>query len=213
MRQSGFFFFQAGHSERSEESELMSTTPPTYVPTELRAGDTWKWTRSLKDYPASAWDLKYEIRGEGAGAKLSITADESGDDFSVTVTAADSKKFGPGMATIQEYVTGGTSEQYTIQVYTVSVLPFIGNLESPYYDAKTTARQALDNLNQAIIAWSKNPTQQITIAGRTKIWSGEELVKMKRVFEQEVRNEEKAEKIRRGIDAGGKILIRMDPTS
>lgn len=186
---------------------------PNYVPTQLRAGDTWKWTRSLSDYPATSWSLKYEIRGEGPGAKLSITATASGSNYSVTVAAASTKGFGAGMATVQEYVTGGTSEQYTINVYTVNILPFIGNLESPYYDSKTTARQALDNINAAIVAWSKNPTQQITIAGRTKIWSGEELYKMKQLFAAEVRNEEQAEKIRRGIDSGRKILTRMDPVS
>ena len=73
----------------------MTAPIPTTEPTELRAGDTWKWTRSLSDYPASIWTLTYVL--VQAAVQKSITASASGDDFSVSVAKATTAAYAEGL--------------------------------------------------------------------------------------------------------------------
>lgn len=66
----------------------MSTTPPTDIPSTLAAGDRWRWTRTLSNYPASAWTCTYYLRGIGT-ADVEGTADGDVHDFVVeAVTTA-----------------------------------------------------------------------------------------------------------------------------
>ena len=56
-------------------------------PKVLQAGDTWTWTRSEPDYPASAgWILTYYFALAGEDPKTVVAA-ASGDDFQATVAA------------------------------------------------------------------------------------------------------------------------------
>ena len=48
----------------------MAVDIPENEPDTLRAGDTWKWTRTLADYPASAWTLKYRFKSAAGGFEL-----------------------------------------------------------------------------------------------------------------------------------------------
>jgi len=45
----------------------MAATIPSDEPARLRAGDTWKWTRTLGDYPAGTWTLKYRFKNAAGG--------------------------------------------------------------------------------------------------------------------------------------------------
>ena len=40
--------------------------PQAYEPEKLTAGVTWKWKKTLSDYPASEWTLTYYLRKDGA---------------------------------------------------------------------------------------------------------------------------------------------------
>ena len=52
-----------------------------YEPEKLTAGVTWKWSKSLSDYPASDWGLNYYIRRNGA-AETSFCSTADGGNFS-----------------------------------------------------------------------------------------------------------------------------------
>ena len=58
----------------------------------VSAGDTLKWRKSFADYPASAgWTLTYYFRAEKGTATITpVVASADGDEFTVTVSAADS---------------------------------------------------------------------------------------------------------------------------
>ena len=61
--------------------------PQAYEPGKLTAGVTWKWKKTLSDYPASERTLTYYLRKDGAAA-TSFSATADGDTHLVTVTAA-----------------------------------------------------------------------------------------------------------------------------
>jgi hypothetical protein len=70
----------------------LAPTVPTYVPDELTAGQTWKFTLSYGDFPAGdGWSLAVYFRGAGTldatVANSRIAAD--GDSHAVTIAAAD----------------------------------------------------------------------------------------------------------------------------
>ncbi len=78
----------------------MAPTTPDGEPTELVAGDSWRWRISdVTDYPQSeGWALKYELLGD---SKLSITPtyQTSGDDdqhWLVAEATTDTEDITPG---------------------------------------------------------------------------------------------------------------------
>jgi len=40
--------------------------PKAYEPEKLTSGVTWKWKKTISDYPASEWTLTYYLRKDGA---------------------------------------------------------------------------------------------------------------------------------------------------
>ena len=61
--------------------------PKAYEPEKLTSGVTWKWKKTISDYPASEWTLTYYLRKDGATA-TSFSATADGDTHLVTVAAA-----------------------------------------------------------------------------------------------------------------------------
>lgn len=93
---------------------------PTQVPKTLVAGDSWSWTRSLPDYPASTWTLKYNFASREKD--FSVTAIASGDDHSVTIAKATTAPYNAGLYQWAATVTDGVA-RYTIERGQVQVLP------------------------------------------------------------------------------------------
>lgn len=73
----------------------MAITTKTGTPSEIRSGDTLTYTLTFGDYPASAWDLIVYFNKEGQGAR-SEAATASGDDFIISLSAAETSQFAPG---------------------------------------------------------------------------------------------------------------------
>ena len=69
--------------------------PKAYEPEKLTSGVTWKWKKTLSDYPASEWTLTYYLRKDGATAtSFSATADS---DTLVTVAASTTSGYAAGV--------------------------------------------------------------------------------------------------------------------
>ena len=58
--------------------------PQAYEPEKLTSGVTWKWKKTLSDYPASERTLTYYLRKDGATA-TSFSATANGDTYLVEV--------------------------------------------------------------------------------------------------------------------------------
>ena len=63
-------------------------------PTTIIAGDSVAWTKSLADYPAPTWTLKYRLVREGKSIEIVATA--SGSDHAIAVLPATSAGWLPG---------------------------------------------------------------------------------------------------------------------
>lgn len=186
----------------------MAADIPTNEPAELRAGDTWKWTRTLADYPASAWTLKYRFKSPTAG--FEIVASAAGDDYSVTVAAATTAGYAAGTYTWIAWVEGGTSEKYTVDTGVCTLdADYRSGTATAGLDDRTHARKTL----AAIEAWieSRNPgVAEYEIAGRRmKYIPVADLLKLRQLYKAEVAAEEAAEAIRTGTGTGRRIQFRL----
>lgn len=179
---------------------------PTNEPQSLRAGDTWKWTRTFADYPAGTWTLKYRFKN--AAAYFEIVAAASGTDHSVSVAAVTTATYAAGSYTWMAWVEGGSSEKYTVDTGTLEVDPDY-RASTAAYDGRSHARKMLD----AIEAWleARDPAvAEYEIAGRRmKFIPIAELVKLRNRYGFEVRNEEAAAALAKGEGLGRKIQFRV----
>lgn len=183
----------------------MSADIPTTEPATLRAGDTWAWTRSLQDYPATTWTLKYSL--VKSGVQKQITATASGTDHAVSVAKATTAAYAAGTWSWVASVTDGTS-RYTVDQGTLTVLTDI-EAASSGYDDRSHAQTMLD----AIEAWleSKDPgVAEYEIAGRRmKYHSVDALIKLRSQYRAEVRREQAAERIANGLGDPRRIFVRF----
>ena len=186
----------------------MAVDIPEIEPTTLRAGDTWKWTKSLPDYPASAWNLKYRFKSPTAG--FEITADETGDEYSVTVAAATSSGYAAGTYSWIAWVEGGTSEKYTVDTGVAVINPDyrIGTATAAL-DDRSHARKTL----AAIEAWIESRDQGVAryaIAGREMQYIPiTDLLKLRQTYKAEVSAEDAAAAIANGLSTGRRIQFRI----
>lgn len=186
----------------------MATIPST-EPSFVRAGDTVAWTRTLDDYPASAWTLKYRLIN--AAGKIDITAVADGDTHSVSVAAATTAAWTAGVYAWQAYVEGGTSERYTVGTGTVTVQPDLA-AEAAGFEARSTAKKALDDTRAALATWiaTNGQVQEYQIAGRVMKYSSIADIEGRiRLLEREVAREEAAEKLAAGLQPPRRVLVRF----
>ena len=52
----------------------MAAESQSYEPEKLTAGMTWKWNKTISDYPATEWTLTYYLRINGPTAPEKIVA-------------------------------------------------------------------------------------------------------------------------------------------
>lgn len=182
---------------------------PNTEPSFLRAGDTVAWRKALADYPATSWTLNYRLIN--AAGKYDIAATADGVDHLVTVSSADSADWVPGDYTWQAYVLGGDSERYTVGTGTLTVQPDLA-AQAAGFDARSTARKALDDTRAALATWiaSNGQVQEYEIAGRRmKYASAADIQARIQLLEREVARETTAEKLAAGLSAGRRVLVRF----
>ena len=185
------------------------TDIPTLEPTVLCAGDTWKWTKSLADYPATSWTLKYRFKHPTA-AGFEVVAAASGSDHAITVSASTSTGYAPGKWTWQSWVEGGSSEKYSIGSGSLQIDPdYRSGVATTAFDDRSHARKTLD----AIEAWieSRNPgVSEYEIAGRRMRYIPiPELLKLRQRYQAEVDAQIAAEAIAAGRSSPRKIQFRI----
>jgi hypothetical protein len=188
----------------------MAADIPTNEPLSLRAGDTWAWTRSLTDYPATAWTLKYRFKHPTA-AGFEITATASGTDHAVSVAAAVTTSYTAGDWTWTAWVEGGTSEKYTVDTGTVTILAdYRSGAASATYDGRTHARKVLAAIEAVIEGRASKDQEEYTIAGRSlKRTPVADLIRFRTLYKAEVANEIAAERLANGIGISKTIGVRL----
>lgn len=183
-------------------------TIPTLEPEQLRAGDTWAWSRSLSDYPAASWTLKYRFKNAAGG--FEIVASASGDNHAVSVAATTTANYAAGQYDWIAWVEGGSSEVYTVDQGSVEVLPNLrAGTATAALDVRSHARKMLD----ALEAWleSRDPgVAEYEIAGRKMKYTPiAELIKLRDRYRSDVRAEEDAARVADGLPSRRKVLVRF----
>ncbi len=172
---------------------------PTIEPTEVRAGDTWAWTITLSDYPATTWTLKYALVKRGGGVQKTITATASGANHAVAVAKSTTAGYAAAVWDWVASVTDGTS-RYTVDSGALLVLPDIEAATSGY-DARSHAVKTLAALEAWIEARDIGVAEYEIAGRRLKTIPIEQLIKLRTVYRAEVN----AENRRAAIKAGATV--------
>ena len=180
-------------------------TTPNQVPDQLLAGDTWEWSREYSDYPAPTWTGVYYF--ERADANFSANATASGSAFAVTVPAATTGAYRAGRYRWRLLVTNGSTRKTADEGW-VDVLPDPAAAGS--VDHRTTARVMLDNVE----AYLRDPTNLAmanwSIGGRAlSRWSRADLLVERDKLRAEVKREEAAERMSKGLNPRNRIAVRF----
>lgn len=189
-------------SRRARHSAIVPT--PTTEPAVLYTGDTWAWTRTLADYPASTHTLKYTLIN--SGGRINITATADGDVHEVSVAASTTAAYAAGTYTWQAFVEAG-SERFTVGRGSFDVRAGYAT-GSGGADARTPAQIALDAAVTAFATYtaSRGMINEYAIGGRTmRFRSIEEITREINFWRNEVNKEQ-------GLGTGaapGKILTRF----
>lgn len=133
------------------------------VPAQLRAGDTWEWTRDLPDYPAPTWVLTYYLVNE-CDAPAGLVAVASGTQHAVTVSAVDSAQIAPGRYRWYAKAVSGAAAK-TAEEGWVEVLPDASTQEK--FDARTTPEVLLAAVEATLLGRAKSDQLAMSINGRS----------------------------------------------
>lgn len=140
----------------------MAYTIPTTEPTELRAGDSWKWDKHLSAYPPSeGWALTYYLHGPAEVTELAAAASSEGDYHEVRATPEVTEAYTRGTYTWLARVSDGT-DSYTVGTGTVTILPNLATASS----ARSHAETALAAIDAALEGRLTADTEGFQIAGR-----------------------------------------------
>ena len=184
----------------------MAAEPQDYEPEKITAGVTWKWNKTLSDYPASEWSLSYYLRRNGA-TLTSVTASADGDTFKLNVAAGVTALFTPDDYDIIGIVTKG-SEKFVVYDGILKVLS--NPASSSAYDPRSHARRVLDLIEAAMEGRIPNGMESYTIGGRSinKI-PLKELRELYDRYKQDVEREIQAERLANGRRSGKNIGVRF----
>lgn len=183
----------------------MTAAIATTEPAKITAGDRIEWQKTLADYPAGTWTLKYYFRN--ADGKIDITAGASGTDHLVDVAAATSKGWEAGKYDGQGIVSSGT-DRFTVWTGRIEVLP---NFElAGSYDGRSHARKTLEAIEAVIENRATLDQQEYTIGNRNlKRTPLEDLIKLRETYRGLVRAEEQGQAAANGQGSGGRIVMRL----
>lgn len=182
----------------------MAITIPTTEPTEVRAGDTIKWTRLLSDYPPSTWTLTYALRGPAG--EINIAASDNGDgSHLVNEASGTTAGWEPGRYNWTAKITDGTTVT-TVGQGILTVLEDLSSI-SGAYDGRTFAKKMADALEAVLEGRAARSDARYTLPdGRSLQHMTHTEIREEWIFwHGRVVQEERAA----GIRPGGRILTRF----
>jgi len=174
----------------------------------LVAGDRWKWTVALADYPADTWRLKYFFRGKSA---LDITSTASGADHLLDTLPANTIKLSPGSYNWQAVVEkiADATERYELARGSIRILPDMQKATADSGDEFRSDNQiALDNIRKVLQGTASREEKSYEIAGRSlELRSYEELRQMETDYSAAVRREQGEAGVL--TNAGPQVVVRF----
>ena len=183
---------------------------PTREPAELIVGDRWMWKRTDlgADYPPASYTLKYSLRLDTAATEIEIAASASGTDFLVEVASVTTAGYTAGTYRWQAYITRTSdSQRVLIGSGTVKV---VANRDASTADPRSHAKKVLDAIEAVIESRATKDQEEYAINGRSlKRTPIPDLIVLHNKYKADVAAEERAARIKNGLDGGGRILVRF----
>ena len=177
-------------------------------PVQLVAGDTWKWTRELVDYPASdGWTLHYYFRGPNDAA-FDFAATPAGDDHAVTVAATDTQTYTAGGYDWQAFASKG-GERYKVDQGRLTVE---ANFAAPGagFDPRPHPRRVLAAIEAVIEGRATKDQENYSIAGRSLSRTPiADLLRLRDQYRAEVARLDDAADLAAGLPSKRSVFVRF----
>ncbi len=185
----------------------MSITIPTTEPTEIKAGDTVKWTRSLPDYLPPTWTLTYALRG--LAGDIDISASDNGDGTHLVNEApATTAGWKPGIYKWEAVVADG-SDEYTVDEGTIEVKQRLSSIDGAH-DGRSHAKKVLDAVEAVLEGRASQDQMSYTIAGRSLARTPlMDLRALRKEYRAEYVQEQRKERRDNDEGTGAKVLVKF----
>lgn len=179
------------------------------IPATLVAGDSASWELALPDYPASdGWTLSYAL--VSATARIQITGSSDGDTHIASVSAETTAEWVAGDYRWQAYVTHTDGRRATVGEGVTTVRPNFAT-QSSGIDARTYVKKVLDAIENTILNKATKGQKSIEVSGiRLEQYGMAELLKLRDQYRAEYKREQAAERLARGDNLGGRIMVRFN---
>ena len=186
-------------------------------PTEIRAGDVVKWTKSLGDYLPASWTLVYTFTVQAQTSRqVQVTCSDNGDGTHLaSMSIANTQALDPAAAN-RPYNTvrwiarvNDGSDYHTVGTGTLKVLPDLAAASSGY-DDRSHVKRTLDAL-EAVIEGSADRDYLADATGDRSITykTDEELIVMHKRYVGLYEKEKQAERIEQGLGGGQTVRVRF----
>jgi hypothetical protein len=180
---------------------------PNFEPSIIVAGDSVSWTKSVQDYPATdGWTLNYSFQRLGSTATpISIEADPDGAGYSVALDNSDTANYVAGNYIWTAFVDDGDTERHRVATGTLTIL---ANPAAAL--GSTHASRTLALIDLAIEGRVPRGLTEFSIQGQqiTKIAIAD-LVKLRSIYAEWVRNEVAQDRINRGLSNARNSFARF----
>lgn len=109
----------------------MAPTVPIGEPTQAVAGDSWLWTQTFSDFPASeGWAISYAFRGAGLLDTTSGEVTQSGTTVTVAIPASRTADLTPGTYRWTALATGSGSYAGRVHTAGAGIMEVTRNLST-----------------------------------------------------------------------------------
>lgn len=181
---------------------------PTTEPEELVVGDSWKWKKTLADYPASdGWVLSYAFRSSGKPV-IDITSSADGDDHSVSVAATGTVVFQAGTYHWQSRVTKG-ADVHTIATGRTKILSDL-SASDPSHDPRFHVEKVLAAIEANIEGIASKEEKELEVGGlRLSLAGRDELIRLRSHYIAELKKLEFSEALRNKTGNPRRYLTRF----
>ncbi len=182
---------------------------PNTEPVEIVVGESLEWTKSLNDYPASAWTLTYYFRGAGKGFNSAATAE--GDDFHVAVDESVTAEMSVGAYSWEAWVTDG-SDHFMIERGETKVMQNLKTMAvTSTFDNRSQVKKILDAIDTLIAGRVPQDVHQYVIGNRQlQHIPVEQLIKLREAYAKLYAAELRRARVRNGKTLFKTIDVRFD---
>ncbi len=184
----------------------MAIQTGTSPPTSFRAGDTVRWLSTYTSYPAGTWEVTFYFSRPGhSGDPIKAVATASGAQHSVTLTNAQTSRFGDGGWDWHARAVDQDDGAITIDEGRVTVRP-----DPAVAVDKSFAEQALEALENSMKADLPTAQESFTIAGEeVSTMPLSQRMTLRNQFRAEVARERDHRRIREGGRRRGGYEVRI----